>query len=279
MPPSKVPTSFLCPITHEVMRDPVSTSDGQSYERRAIEHWLQHSNLSPLTGEQLHSKALTRNHALRNAIGEYDRAQPGLCLAEARGPKKVILLGDSGVGKTSLLHRAQNATFSEGATATIGCAFCPHTVELPSGRVVELHIWDTAGQEKYRAFARQYFRGSDAAVVLFDLSNRASLDGAQRWIDELRAELPEQPGLSLTLAGSKRDLCPKARQVKTQDAKAVAAANGASYLEVSARDGMNVAELFAAVAASVDPESRPASRGVKLDDSSRDGRRDWPGCC
>ena len=191
----------------------------------------------------------------------------------------MILLGDSGVGKTSLLHRAQNATFSEGATATIGCAFCPHTVQLPSGRVVELHIWDTAGQEKYRAFARQYFRGSDAAVVLFDLSNRASLDGAQRWIDELRAELPEQPGLSLTLAGSKRDLCPKARQVKTQDAKAVAAANGASYLEVSARDGMNVAELFAAVAASVDPESRPASRGVKLDDSSRDGRRDWPGCC
>ena len=59
----------------------------------------------------------------------------------------------------------------------------------------------------------------------------------------------------------------------------MAAANGASYLEVSARDGMNVAELFAAVAASVDPESRPASRGVKLDDSSRDGRRDWPGCC
>ena len=90
MPPSKVPTSFLCPITHEVMRDPVSTSDGQSYERRAIEHWLQHSNLSPLTGEQLHSKALTRNHALRNAIGEYDRAQPGLCLAEARGQSRPL---------------------------------------------------------------------------------------------------------------------------------------------------------------------------------------------
>jgi hypothetical protein len=78
-----VPSSFLCPITHEVMRDPVTTCDGQSYEHMAIKQWLAKSkhNLSPLTGDVLESNALMRNHALRNAIGEFERARPDLSSA------------------------------------------------------------------------------------------------------------------------------------------------------------------------------------------------------
>lgn len=100
-----VPSSFFCPITHEVMRDPVTTCDGQSYEHSAIRHWLAKSkhHLSPLTGDMLESNVLVRNHALRNAIGEFERARPDLFPAsrdadgEPLGPARCVLepTGDS----------------------------------------------------------------------------------------------------------------------------------------------------------------------------------------
>jgi hypothetical protein len=225
---SDTPFSFLCPITHEVMRDPVTTCDGQSYEHSAIRQWLAKSkrNLSPLTGDVLESTVLVRNHALRNAIGEFERARPDLfpmsresdgerprptrCRPERLsghapreagsnrplniirlapvhpGASKVILLGDSGVGKTCLLTRIQSRSFPEHTAATVGCSFCPHTILLPSGKAVELQLWDTAGQEKYRSFTRQYFRGSAAAVVAFDLTSSTSFEGAKQWVEELK---------------------------------------------------------------------------------------------
>jgi len=111
------------------------------------------------------------------------------------GACKVIILGDSGVGKTSLLARVENGGFSTSMPATVGCSFCPHTIQLSNGRSVELHLWDTAGQERYRAFTRQYFRGSVAAIVAYDLTNWGSFTGAKSWIADLqnvREHLPSQ---------------------------------------------------------------------------------------
>ena len=145
---------------------PVTAADGHSYERTAIEQWLASSDLSPLTGQRLPHKQLTRSHALRNAIEEEHAA---VAAAQAAGGfenvpaaptgVKVILLGDSAVGKSSLVHRVKEGSFSASASQpTIGCSFCTHTVTSPnqSFAPVNLAIWDTAGQEKYRAFTRQY---------------------------------------------------------------------------------------------------------------------------
>jgi len=147
-----VPPSFVCPLTLEPMIDPVTAADGHSYECDAITKWLQESNLSPLTGEALPHKRLTRSHALRNAIQEHQQAETERKKAQQRLPAaptgtKVILLGDSGVGKSSLVHRLKEGTFTGEVGPTIGCSFCTHSVQLPdSSSKTSLAIWDTAGQ-------------------------------------------------------------------------------------------------------------------------------------
>lgn len=156
-----VPPSFVCPLTLEIMQDPATAADGHSYEYSAISKWLETSKLSPLTGNELPHKQLTRSHALRNAIEEHAQAaakrqQQLQSQAPMTPGAKVILLGDSNAGKTSLVRRVKEGTFMPSASQpTIGCSFCTHTVALPNGRRHNLAIWDTAGQEKYRAFTRQ----------------------------------------------------------------------------------------------------------------------------
>lgn len=259
------PASFVCPITHELMRDPFTTADGQSYEGAAIREWLKESALSPLTGAQLPNKNLTRNHALRNAIEEFSTQQskPAASqsslghIARTSGAHKLILLGDSGVGKTSILQRFKEGDFNSKVSATIGCSFCPHTVQLPSGGEVLFHIWDTAGHEKYRSFTRQYFRDASAALVVFDTTSIPSFLNAQAWIEELRQETADGPPVTVALAGNKSDLTAE-RQVAAGDAQGYAAQQGLLFVEVSAKAGTNVEALFGRVAALVD--QAPASR-------------------
>jgi len=248
------PPAFVCPITQEVMRDPVTAADGHSYEASAIATWLRSSDLSPLTGQRLQHKNLTRSHALRNAIQEHEQArlarQRKQRLSEPAAPvgAKLILLGDSAVGKSSLVHRIKEGTFSAAASQpTIGCSFCPHAVTLPDGAKVNLAIWDTAGQEKYRAFTRQYFRGASAAVVLYDITFPASFEGAQRWLTELHSELPPPPQTVLLLVGAKLDMLSE-RKVPKDEAEQMARRYSAAYLECSSKEGTNVELVFERIA-------------------------------
>ena len=160
---------------------------------------------------------------------------------------KVILLGDSNVGKTSLLHRVKEGTFAErGAQPTIGCSFCTHTVALERGaQLVSLALWDTAGQEKYRSFTRQYFRGASAAALLYDITKADSFSGAKSWLRDVKAELGES--IVLLLVGSKLDLAAE-RVVSTQSAAEFAAAEGATYFECSSKEGTNVDTVFESIA-------------------------------
>ena len=271
----EVPPSFVCPITQEVMRDPVSTADGQSYEADAISAWLRTHDTSPVTNERLPSKRLTRNHALRNAIEEHAamRKQGTRSPAPRRQSRpadaaKLILLGDSGVGKTSLVHRVKEGRFSDKPEATIGVSFCPHSVRLPAGRgTVLLHLWDTAGQEKYHAFTRSYFRGAAAAIVAYDITNRESYTGAQRWAAELTRECGGGAAPVVALVGSKSDLADTSRAVCRDEAEGAAAAQGMLFAEVSAKDGAGVDELFRTVAALIADRqgaARAVDRGLTL---------------
>lgn len=184
---------------------------------------------------------------------------------------KVVLLGDTGVGKSSLALRFAKNTFRHYCEATIGASFMSKTVDVaheaeqdleaenptdlkepktPSKKV-EFKIWDTAGQEKYWSLAPMYYRGAGAAILVFDLCNRSTFVTLQKWVDEINEKGPT--GIVLVICGNKSDLAAH-RQVQIDEGLAFADKVKAFYIEVSARDDKNVHALFAAVAKRVSRE-------------------------
>ena len=253
------PPSFICPLTLELMTDPVTAADGHSYESAAIKQWLQSSALSPLTGKTLPNKRLTRSHALRNAIEEWQAGSaaspsipktapsPAAPATPSGAALKLIVLGDAGVGKTSFVHWVKERAFNAMTQPTIGCSFVSHTLELPQNirentniSAITLNIWDTAGQEKYRAFTRQYFRGAVAALLMYDITRKESFASVSTWLSELQREAP---GIAASVVGCKLDLAAQ-RAVPTADAEAFAKAHSLGCYECSAKSGTNVDECL-----------------------------------
>merc|ERR1712205_48184 len=116
---------------------------------------------------------------------------------------KLVLLGDSAVGKSSLVLRFVRGQFFEYQESTIGAAFLTQTVAL-NDTTVKFEIWDTAGQERYRSLAPMYYRGAAAAIVVFDITNKESFNGAKSWVKELQRR--GDPNVVIALAGNKADL-------------------------------------------------------------------------
>ncbi|PWN33367.1 uncharacterized protein FA14DRAFT_109115, partial [Meira miltonrushii] len=129
---------------------------------------------------------------------------------------KVVILGAQGVGKTSLVHRYTSGQFSASAVpSTIGASFLTKKL-IVDGIKVRLQLWDTAGQERFRSMAPMYYRGANAAVIVYDITNPHSFEDVKTWIDELRQNVHSD--LVIHIVGSKADLS-YARQVDLNDAR------------------------------------------------------------
>ncbi|XP_954147.1 Rab5 GTPase, putative [Theileria annulata] len=165
---------------------------------------------------------------------------------------KLVILGDASVGKSCLVGRFVKNTFMEFQESTIGAAFMTQTVKLDDCNV-KFEIWDTAGQERYRTLAPMYYRGSAAAIIVYDITLKDSFDQAKSWIKELKSHV--EPNIILALAGNKADL--EDRKVDT-DVRAFfnlltmvqdfASANNCLFMETSAKTGQNVHKLFTEIA-------------------------------
>jgi len=144
---------------------------------------------------------------------------------------KVVLIGDSSVGKSALAHRfIENSQLSL-PKATVGIAFFRRTVVDPdTDEEHALQIWDTAGQEKFQSVTTHHYRNADGGLLVFDITSEASFLNLDRWLSELRENT--EPGLQVMLVGSKVDLSPK-RVVSEDRARAYAAKNGCLYAETS----------------------------------------------
>jgi len=116
---------------------------------------------------------------------------------------KLVLLGDSAVGKSSLVLRFVRGQFFEYQESTIGAAFLTQTVAL-NDTTVKFEIWDTAGQERYHSLAPMYYRGAAAAIVVYDITNRDTFQRAKQWVKELQRQ--GNPNIVIALAGNKSDL-------------------------------------------------------------------------
>ncbi|BGO95463.1 hypothetical protein NBRC10512_006141 [Rhodotorula toruloides] len=173
--------------------------------------------------------------------------------------RKLVLLGESAVGKSSIVLQFVKKQFDEWRESTIGAAFLTQTVPVKSGNFVKFEIWDTAGQERYKSLAPMYYRSAHAAIVAFDITSSASFEKARSWIAELHRQA--DPGIVIVLAGNKLDLSSQ-RQVSTADAEQFAREEGLLYFEVSAKTAEGIEEMFQTVAEKM-PIEPPAGAGGK----------------
>lgn len=188
---------------------------------------------------------------------------------------KLVLLGEMGSGKTSLVQRFVRGQYFENQESTIGASFFTKT--LPE-KHVKFEIWDTAGQERYHSLAPMYYRGAAAAVVVFDITHPSSFERAKKWVWELRQNV-QNANLIIALVGNKCDLA-ESRQVPEADARGYAAESGLLYFETSAKDNVNVAAVFEEVADKLPKASLPAAPagGIQLGQQPAAAPR-RAGCC
>ncbi|RAL54394.1 unnamed protein product [Cuscuta campestris] len=153
---------------------------------------------------------------------------------------KVVIIGDSAVGKSNLLSRYARDEFNMHSKATIGVEFQTQTIEI-DGKEVKAQIWDTAGQERFRAVTSAYYRGALGALVVYDITRRTTFDSIPRWLEELQTH--SDTTVARMLVGNKFDLG-NIRDVSVEEGKALAEANGLFFMETSALDSTNVKQAF-----------------------------------
>ncbi|KAF6011356.1 hypothetical protein HII13_002718 [Brettanomyces bruxellensis] len=158
---------------------------------------------------------------------------------------KLVLLGESAVGKSSIVQRFVKDSFNDFKESTIGAAFLTQTIDLDSDTTVKFEIWDTAGQERYRSLASIYYRNAQSALVVYDITQKASLDKAKYWIKELQKQASNN--IVIALVGNKTDL-EEERQIPTEEAQAFANEAGLLFFEVSAKSGKGIKECFREIA-------------------------------
>ncbi|RNF05655.1 ras-related rab-4 [Trypanosoma rangeli] len=157
---------------------------------------------------------------------------------------KLILVGDSGTGKSSLLHRFVEDDFSEQQAQTIGVEFGSKIVQL-AGRKVKLQIWDTAGQERYKSVTRSYYRSAIGCLIVYDITQRSTYESVPQWLNDVRHLAGKD--VVVMLIGNKSDLS-DCRQVQHNEASLYALENGLLHFETSAASGEFVSESFLKVA-------------------------------
>lgn len=187
---------------------------------------------------------------------------------------KLVFLGDQGVGKTSIITRFMYDSFDKNYQATIGIDFLSKTMYLED-RTVRLQLWDTAGQERFRSLIPSYIRDSSVAVVVYDITNRASFLNTSKWIEDVRNERGND--VIIILVGNKTDLSEK-RQVSVEEGEDRASKEGIMFIETSAKAGFNIKALFRKLATALPgmetstPAQQPAQSNlidIKLSASKR----------
>ncbi len=153
---------------------------------------------------------------------------------------KVLLIGDSGVGKSCLLLRFADDTYTESHISTIGVDFKIKTVELDN-KVIKLQIWDTAGQERFRTITSSYYRGAHGIVVVYDVSNQDTFVNVKQWLHEIDRYAGDN--VKILLVGNKNDLDSK-REITYEQGKEYATSIGVEFIETSAKKSCNVDKAF-----------------------------------
>jgi len=251
-----------------------STKPGFYRTKREVDALERRRELFFETGEGLSAKKenlpglRNKTHKQTNTMGsEYDYLF------------KILIIGDSGVGKSALLVRFADDAFTESYISTIGVDFKIRTLDI-DGKSVKLQIWDTAGQEKFRTITSSYYRGAHGIIVCYDITDGASFNHVRDWLAEI--ERYSTGKVRKLLVGTKADLASK-RVVEHAKAKAFADDCGFSFIETSAKTAQNVEEAFLQMASEIKgsiviPMPAKNTPNVVLDGAKPMNNNDGCGC-
>ena len=193
---------------------------------------------------------------------------------------KLLLIGDSGVGKSCLLLRFADDTFSSSYISTIGVDFKIRTIEI-EGKTIKLQIWDTAGQERFRTITSSYYRGAHGIIVVYDITDQDTFNNVKQWLQEIDRYASES--VNKLLVGNKCDMQSK-RAVETSVAKEYADQLSIPFLETSALQATNVEQAFVTMATEIKNRMGPMQQGganptVRIGPSTTVQDKKSGGCC
>ena len=184
---------------------------------------------------------------------------------------KILILGDSKVGKSCFLTRYADNTYEEDYLSTIGMDYKIKNYELEDGRIIKLYIWDTAGQDKFRSITSNYYKGADGIILIYDITDRKTFNSVRNWINNIKEEAPNK--VALVLAGNKVD-DEKNRKVQESEGKKIADEYSLPFFECSAKSDINVTQTFDALIKKVVQINPKNKEGQKLKQNRHNGKNE-----
>lgn len=182
---------------------------------------------------------------------------------------KLLLIGNSAVGKSSILLRFSDNIFNESFLPTIGVDFKIKTCQM-QGKTIKLQIWDTAGQERFKTITSSYYKGANGIILTYDITDKQSFHDIDNWLEEV--EKFAKPNVVKLLVGNKCDL-ENARQVSQEEGKELADKMGVQFLETSAKNSINIEPAFIAMAKEIKENvQKSGDDDIKRPDSKRDDK-------
>ena len=190
----------------------------------------------------------------------------------------VLLLGDSSVGKTCFLLRYCDKSFQEAHLSTIGLDYRLKSMTLQNDKNIKLQIWDTAGQDRFRAITKNYYKGANGIILIYDVTNKQSYENVKNWLTQIKEEA--NPNVIIYLAGNKIDVEEEQRVITTEDGQKIADEYKLPFKETSAKNGINVNEIFQELVEKIDEtfSKLEVPKGEQKNKLSTGGKR-RKGCC
>ena len=196
---------------------------------------------------------------------------------------QILLLGDMAVGKTCLINRYTNGVFKEEYTSTVGIDFYTKPEEI-NNKTVQVKIWDTVGQERFRALTPSFLRNAEGVVIVFDVTSQDSFDNVKGWINSIKSNLGEKI-IPIIIVGNKIDM-ENMREIQKEDGNKIASENGYKYFETSAKTGKGVDEAFKELVNQIldiqdknDDEKVDERPSVKIHKDNNKDNQKKKGCC